>query len=82
MADIDKRESELLDDFGNLCLISHSKNSKLSNYMPDAKKNHYRNNQIDSVKQYLMMKYSKWDKEEILEHSEAMRRELVDSLRS
>jgi len=81
MADIDKRESELLDNFGNLCLISHSKNSKLSNYMPDAKKNHYRNNQIDSIKQYLMMEYSKWDKAEILEHAEAMRRVLVDSLK-
>lgn len=52
---------ELWDDpdlncFGNLCLISHSKNSRLSNLMPEAKQSYYKHNKIDSIKQYLMMK--------------------------
>jgi hypothetical protein len=71
---------ETLNSFGNLCLISHSKNSRLSNFMPEAKKEHYRNNTIDSVKQYLMMKSERWDEESIAEHYEAMKNLLVKSL--
>jgi hypothetical protein len=44
-----------LNSFGNLCLISHSKNSALSNFMPTTKKEFYKNNSIDSIKQYIMM---------------------------
>lgn len=44
-----------LNSFGNLCLISHSKNSRLSNYLPSAKREHYQKLPIDSVKQHLMM---------------------------
>lgn len=44
-----------LNAFGNLCLISHSKNSALSNFMPTAKKEFYKNNTIDSIKQFIMM---------------------------
>ena len=51
-----------LNSFGNLCLISNSKNSRLSNYMPSAKKEHYNNSPtLDSVKQRIMMEYSAWD---------------------
>ena len=56
------RNSEWLDNFGNLCLLSGSKNSRLSNYMPKAKKDHYEHAQtIDSIKQRIMMGYENWD---------------------
>ena len=71
---------ETLNLFGNLCLISHSKNSRLSNFMPDAKKEYYQNNIMDSVKQYLMMKSTPWDAKRISEHDNAMKKVLLDSL--
>lgn len=52
----EKLPEGVLHSFGNLCLISHSKNSALSNYMPAAKKDHYKNS-IDSIKQHMMMNY-------------------------
>ena len=49
-------EGEYLHDIGNLCLISNSKNSELSNYLPSAKTEHYSNAaKYDSLKQKLMM---------------------------
>jgi len=72
---------EILHSFGNLCLISHSKNSRLSNYMPAAKKDHYSNNTIDSIKQYLMMaNFDTWTAENIREHSEDMKDVFLNSL--
>lgn len=62
-------DSDLLsngvDSFGNLCLISSSKNSKLSNLMPKAKKDHYPSSakNIESLKQQLMMSYPEWNSE-------------------
>lgn len=51
-----------LDNFGNLCLISRSKNSRLSNFMPAAKKDYYTGSlTIDSIKQRIMMEYEQWD---------------------
>jgi len=52
-----------VDSFGNLCLLSSSKNSKLSNLMPKAKKDHYPPNatNIESLKQQVMMLYDDWD---------------------
>jgi len=73
------QEAEWLDNFGNLCLISGSKNSRLSNFMPTAKKDYYTGSStIDSIKQRLMMEYQDWDTNgsnnhnEIKEHSEKM----------
>lgn len=66
--------------FGNLCLISHSKNSRLSNFMPKAKKEYYWNNTIDSVKQYLMMKYEKWDAYALKTHFKDMKEVLLSTL--
>jgi hypothetical protein len=60
-----------LNNFGNLCLISRSKNSKLSNNLPTAKKEHYKNS-IDSLKQKEMMRYPLWFEDEILKHGEQM----------
>jgi hypothetical protein len=67
---------EALHSFGNLCLISHSKNSALSNYMPIAKKDHYKNS-VDSIKQYLMMQYEFWGEAQIKKHHD----EMLDVLR-
>lgn len=65
-----------LNSFGNLCLISHSKNSRLSNLSPVAKRDHYKNGDIDSIKQWLMMKKvdetKKWFRDEIAEHEKEM----------
>lgn len=69
----DTLPADTLNSFGNLCLISHSKNSRLSNFMPQAKKEYYRNNTIDSIKQYLMMKEDPWDERAINHHYQAMR---------
>ncbi|KJR98681.1 MAG: hypothetical protein VR65_19385 [Desulfobulbaceae bacterium BRH_c16a] len=63
----------ILNSFGNLCLISHSKNSRLSNFMPQAKKEYYRKNTIDSIKQYLMMKNDPWDEQAIDQHYQEMK---------
>src|SRR5690606_29154153 len=63
---------DLLNCFGNLCLISHSNNSRLSNHMPKAKKDYYVQAKTkDSIKQLLMMndtKYPSWGADEIFEH--------------
>lgn len=72
-----------LDNFGNLCLISGSKNSRLSNFMPSAKKEYYTGSPtIDSIKQRIMMEHEHWDTNgtnnynEIKEHSEKMTEKL------
>jgi hypothetical protein len=71
---------KILHSFGNLCLISHSKNSRLSNFMPAAKKEYYKNNAIDSIKQYWMMSYSTWDTNSIKDHQKKMMDVLINSL--
>lgn len=69
---------EYLHDIGNLCLISNSKNSELSNYSPFAKTEHYYKAGYDSLKQKIMMEVvknnknadnqNKWWTDEIVEH--------------
>ncbi len=55
---------EDVDRFGNLCLISPSSNSRLSNYSPQDKKSFYReNNRAESLKQAIMMSYDDWGPE-------------------
>ena len=61
-----------LNDFGNLYLLSQSKNSSLGNSSPEEKKKHYRNNEYDSLKQAIMMNYNEWTEREIEEHGEKM----------
>ncbi len=73
MSGIDPLPRDVLDAFGNLCLISHEKNSRLSNLTPAAKRNYYLTNDIDSVKQFLMMDgWKKWGADSIGEHAQAM----------
>ncbi|WP_348800410.1 DUF262 domain-containing protein [Flavobacterium adhaerens] len=67
-----KLKEEHLHSIGNLTLISHSKNSAMNNYMPKAKKEHYRDGTVaDSVKQYIMFnKYpdASWGSSDIETH--------------
>lgn len=80
-----KIDEKWLNHFGNLCLISTSKNSRLSNYMPKAKKDHYQNSPtLDSIKQRIMMEYEEWDthgengKNEIEDHGNKMIKILME----
>lgn len=70
---LDKNE---LDNFGNLCLIGRSQNSRLSNSSPDEKRKYIQENNkdIDSIKQAIMMSYKEWGIEEIEKHGEEMKK--------
>ncbi|HHQ4750470.1 TPA: DUF262 domain-containing protein [Aeromonas veronii] len=80
-------EQSALHSFGNLCLISHSKNSRLSNFQPQQKQEHFEaslaNNQIDSLKLLamirLMKKKGRWQEDEIAEHQKQMLQVLLSS---
>jgi hypothetical protein len=65
-----------VDSFGNLCLISHGNNSRLSNLPPDAKKAYYaKAGTTESLKQTLMMNHANWGPENpelIAEHERLM----------
>ncbi|MCG0996413.1 MULTISPECIES: DUF262 domain-containing protein [Acetobacter] len=82
-------ERVALNSFGNLCLISHSKNSRLSNFQPQQKLEHFEaslgNGQIDSLKLLSMIELMKvrgrWQEAEIAEHQDKMIDVLADSLR-
>lgn len=73
-----KIASTIYDLFGNLCLISSSKNSRLSNHMPSAKRDFYYKVGADSLKQQLMMENDNWEEKEIRIHTEIMKRKLKD----
>ncbi|HBR5116757.1 DUF262 domain-containing HNH endonuclease family protein [Klebsiella pneumoniae] len=69
-----------LHSFGNLSLISHSKNSRLSNFQPKQKQEYFEanleRNEIDSLKLLAMMELMKknnlWGEEEIATHEAEM----------
>ncbi|HAT7578903.1 DUF262 domain-containing HNH endonuclease family protein [Enterobacter hormaechei] len=73
-------DNDALHAFGNLCLISHSKNSRLSNYQPRQKQEHFEtsltHNEIDSLKLLAMIRLMKergrWQESEIAEHQSQM----------
>lgn len=72
-------KKEYLDCFGNLCLLSSSKNSRLSNLSPKQKKDFYfQSETIDSIKQCLMMDYNNWWEDEIKEHGSLMNEILLE----
>ena len=77
---VDKLQDDSLHSFGNLCLISHSKNSRLSNLSPEEKKKSYQKGGIDSIKQWLMMQQSKWTEIEINRHNKEMLNVLAEDL--
>ena len=74
--ELERLEKKTLDNFGNLYLLSQSKNSRLSNLTPEAKCTYYQDENYDSLKQALMMEKTKelnnWKTEEILKHGEEM----------
>ena len=71
---------EYLHRFGNLCLISHSKNSRLSNFQPKAKRDHFKaaisDKNIDTLKLYRMIKLmdaeDAWGPDQIQKHEQQM----------
>ena len=73
---LERLEKKTLDNFGNLYLLSQSKNSRLSNLTPEAKCTYYQDKNYDSLKQALMMEKTKelnnWKSEEILKHGKEM----------
>jgi hypothetical protein len=77
LTDDEKKQNkpDCLNNFGNLCLLSSSKNSLLSNYMPNNKKEHYKGKgaTMDSIKQRIMMEYEHWDEKAIEEHGKKMK---------
>lgn len=48
--------------------------------MPEAKREYYKNNTIDSIKQHLMMKNQPWDTDAISKHYDEMKVVLLRSL--
>ena len=72
-----KIESDIFNLFGNLCLISSNKNSKLSNHMPEAKKDYYLKVRPDSLKQKEMMKCPVWEEKQIREEGIRMTKLLL-----
>jgi hypothetical protein len=86
-------DSECVDNFGNLCLISSSKNSMYSNNMPYVKLSSYSSpDSIDSIKQKIMMDITQgnqkneraaknlWGKAEIETHATEMKKILLPDL--
>lgn len=71
----------LLNCFGNLCLISHGNNSRLSNHLPNAKKEYYTKAATkDSIKQMIMMKSDTWNAGDIEKHHKEMVELLEENL--
>ena len=83
-------DGDALHEFGNLCLISHSKNSRLSNFPPKAKLAHFsasiKQKAIDSLKLYEMIKLveesGEWGEYEIYRHKDEMLAVLFESTRT
>ena len=81
-------EEEVLDSFGNLCLISRRMNSKFSNNMPKAKLNNF--GRVEAVRNGLSLKLLEmmhvveqedhWSTEQIREFEEGAKRRIQDAL--
>ena len=69
-------DGKLLDSFGNLCLVTNSENSRLSNFTPQAKKEFYLKQQNQSIKQRIMMNFYEWNETSIKKHQEEMMKKL------
>lgn len=81
MEGITNLDKDILNSFGNLCLISSSENSRLSNLTPEAKKSFYLKQGNQSLKQKIMMEnYEKWGEDNIKDHKNNMLRILERAL--
>lgn len=86
MNDFPPLADESLHSFGNLCLISHSKNSRLSNFQPQSKLEYFEPNlkkkNIESLKLYKMIQQLRtaknWGQHEIKAHGDEMLKILMD----
>lgn len=77
----EKLDVEVLNNFGNLCLLSSSLNSRLNNFSPEAKKDHFKASNIaESIKQSIMMSYPSWTEKSINKHGEDMTNLIKSSL--
>ena len=80
MAGHSEMNSQSLHRFGNLCLISHSKNSRLSNFQPKGKRDHFqaaiKDKSVDTLKVYKMIQLMDdsggWGEGQIEQHEEEM----------
>ena len=78
---LDKLDTNVLDNFGNLYLLSQSKNSSFSNKLPDWKRQYYKEKDTyDSLKQAIMMSYENWTESEIKDHEKKMLKILNEPL--
>ncbi len=79
-------DNDIVNNFGNLCLVTRSRNSQVSNHMPGTKKDLYREIQERdkksiSLKLEIMLsrleKEKDWGKKQIIEHRKNMRKKLT-----
>lgn len=65
---------DVLNTIGNLCLITSSRNSKLSNHSPEEKRKYYEQKEVsmDSIKHHVMMQEKEWGADQIKAHTEAV----------
>lgn len=71
-------EQSDVDKFGNLCLISDSLNSSLSNLHPKDKREILKNSKSnESIKQKIMLSYEPWEVGQIDEHGKEMTKILL-----
>ena len=70
-----RQDNDNIDNFGNLCLISHYQNSSLNAKSTEEKRAQYFSGDIacTSLKQAIMLSKNKWDIEAINEHGKEMK---------
>ena len=77
MKKIAELKEDIIHDFGNLCIVSRSENSRLSNFTPKAKKEFYTKQSNNSIKQQIMMHNDEWTEKEIEKHGNKMKEILL-----
>lgn len=82
---VDERQLDKLNQLGNLCLVSHSENSRLSNLLPEAKRgkviarlNSGRSTQ--SLSQLIMLMHEKWDISAIDSYTDKLKKQIEKPL--
>lgn len=70
----DSKREEVLNSFGNLCLISHYQNSSLNDEIPSEKVKRYLSGSLKCIspKQAIMLSYKEWNSESINDHYKKM----------
>lgn len=82
---VDERQLDKLNQLGNLCLVSHSENSRLSNLLPEAKRgkviarlNSGRSTQ--SLSQLIMLMHETWDISAIDSYTDELKKQIEKPL--